>query len=282
MILEIKNLNQSNISFSMDSGDFLLLFGPDDAGKTELIYQILGLRHFRQGEILFEGISVKKLHADARKVIRFVPDSVCMEEITASDYFAMLAKTYEEYEQEDVLDMCEYFGVDMDVKLTDMTYNENKLTMLIGAMVTAPKLLILDEPMNFLTQESTMKLLGFLKFLSSRGMAILITASEAKEVKDYCNRYIYFKDDAVAHSGDMKDFYGTQKAITVVGGEHSLIKNMLGAPIVQTKHRATYLYDKAMQSRTISEIVGLMGNADIEVENLTLEEMLDKNYTRWM
>lgn len=282
MILEIKNLNQSNISFSMDSGDFLLLFGPDDAGKTELIYQILGLRHFRQGEILFEGISVKKLHADARKVIRFVPDSVCMEEITASDYFAMLAKTYDTYEQEDVLDMCEYFGVDMDVKLTDMTYNENKLAMIIGAMVTAPKLLILDEPMNFLTQESAMKLLGFLKFLSSRGMAILLTASEAKEVKDYCNRYIYFKDDAVAHSGDMKDFYGTQKAITVAGGEHSLIQNMLGAPIVQTKQRATYLYDKAMQSRKISEIVGLMGNADIEVENLTLEEMLDKDYTRWM
>jgi len=282
MILEIKNLNQSNISFSVDSGDFFLLFGPDDAGKTELLYQILGLRHFRQGEILFEGISVKKLQTDMRRAIRFVPDSVCMEHITARDYFAMLAKTYEEYEQEDVLDMCEYFGVDMDVKLTDMTYNENKLTMLIGAMVTAPKLLILDEPMNFLTQESTMKLLGFLKFLSSRGMAILITASEAKEVKDYCNRYIYFKDDAVAHSGDMKDFYGTQKAITVVGGEHSLIKNMLGTPIVQTKHRATYLYDKAMQSRTISEIVGLMGNADIEVENLTLEEMLDKDYTRWM
>ena len=266
----------------MDSGDFLLLFGPDDAGKTELIYQILGLRHFRQGEIWFDGKSVKTLGRNDRREIRFVPDSVCMEHITAREYFAMLAKTYDEYEQEDVLDMCEYFGVNIDVKLTDMTYNENKLAMLIGAMVTAPKLLILDEPMNFLTQESAMKLLGFLKFLSSRGMAILISAAEAKEVKDYCNRYIYFKDDAVAHSGDMKDIYGSQKAITVVGGEQSLIRNLLGAPIFQMRHRATYLYDKAMQSRTVPEIVGLMGNADVEVENLTLEEILDKDYTRWM
>lgn len=279
-MLEIKNLNKTyssgfslnNISFRVEKGDFLLLFGEDNAGKTALLYQILGLHHFRDGEILF----------DEQKNIRFVPDSICMESVTAREYFATLSKLYPEYQEEDVVDMCEYFGIDSDMMLTDMTYNENKLVMIIGAMVTMPKLLILDEPLNFLTAESGKKLLGFLKFLSSRGVAILLTSEESKEIWGYCNRYIRIQEGTIVSQGNIADYLGVQKAVMINVAEASRAQSLLGNPVAKTNQNVTFLYDKKKQTKSLADILNLLKVSDIEIENLTLEEMLDKDYARWM
>lgn len=289
-MLEVKHLSKTyssgfklnDISLHLEKGDFVLLFGEDDAGKTALIYQILGLHHSRSGQILLDGKSVKALTMQERKCIQYVPDSVCMEKVTAREYFSTLSKLYLDYQEEDVADLCEYFGIDVDVMLTDMTYNENKLVMIIGAMVTMPKVLILDEPLNFLTAESAKKLLGFLKFLSSRGVAILITSEEAKDVWEYCNRYVRMSGGAIVSQGNMVDYLGVQKAITIGAIDAIRAQELLGDPIAKSNHKMTFLYNKEKQTKSLADILDLLKVSDIEIENLTLEEMLDEDYTRWM
>lgn len=289
-MLDISHLNKKysrifalkDISLHMDEGDFMICFGPDDAGKTALIYQLMGLHHFYDGEILFQGKDVRRLTTKEKKQIRFVPDSVCMENVTARKYFRTLAKTYPDYQEEDVQDMCEYFGVDMNCRLPEMTYNENKLAMIIGAMVTNPKLLILDEPFNFMTLESGKKLLEFLKYLSSRGVSILITCTESKNVWEYCNKYMYMKDGSVVETGCVADYLGVQKAITLPVKEAALAQSLLGSPVARRNDRVTFMYDKKIQSRSLMEMLSLINASDVEIESLTLEEMIDKDYTRWM
>lgn len=266
----------------MDEGDFMICFGPDDAGKTALIYQLMGLHHFYDGEILYQGKDVCRLTRNVKKQIRFVPDSVCMENITARKYFRTLAKTYPDYQEEDVVDMCEYFGVDMDCRLPEMTYNENKLAMIIGAMVTNPKLLILDEPFNFMTLESSKKLLEFLKYLSSRSVSILITCTESKMVWEYCNKYIYMRDGSVVDAGSIADYLDVQKAITLPARETALAQSLLGNPVAKRNGRMTFIYNKNRQTRSLMEILRLINASDVEIESLTLEEMINKDYTRWM
>jgi len=301
----------TDISLHINTGDFVVMFGEDDAGKTALLYHILGLHHTSlitqvanavsnltksspdseddevesgesDGRILFEGKPIQSLAQEEQKRIRYVPDTVCMEELTAKAYFKMLSRNYKHYDEEDIQDMCEYFDIDINTKLTEMTYNDNKLTMIIGAMVTMPKLLILDEPMNFLTQDSTIKLLSFLQFLSSKGIAVLLTCTESQEARGYGDKYVYLRDGAVMDSGAMQDVYGVQKAVSVSGGRAQVLRKILGAPIAEVEGRLTYLYDKRKQDYKLTELVGILGDADVEVENLTLEEMLDEDYTRWM
>lgn len=266
MILEIKDLNDSNIFFSIDEGNILLLFGADDAGKTNWLYQILGHRHFRNRDILFEGKSVRKLDRKSKKKIRFVPDNVCMENITARDYFFMLAKRYPEYSGEDVQELCEYFDVDINCRLTDMTYNENKLAMIIGAIATSPKLLILDEPLNFMTEVSGRKLLEYLNRLSKKGMAILITSDTSLQISAYCSHYIYLKEGGSAQYGEIKDVLALKKAVT----------------ITKNGCRKTEIYDKDVLTKMLPEIVKDLEGADIEIVSLTLEEIIEEDYTRWM
>lgn len=289
-MLEIRKLNKkyssgfaiTDISLHINKGDFVLLLGEDDAGKTSLIYQVMGLHHFYKGQILFEGKPIQKLSSKVKRQIRFVPDSICMEYVTARSYFATLKKVYPNYEEEDVVDMCDYFGVNIDELLTEMTYNENKLVTIIGAIVTMPKLLILDEPLNFLTHESGRKLLTFLKYLSYRGVSILITADESKEIFPYCNRYVYMREGSLISEGTASDYFGVYKAITVNNTEAAKVQEMLGDPIGNRNNKITFLYNKKKQTKSLMDILELLKVSDIEIENLTLEEILEQNYTRWM
>lgn len=271
-----------NISLHLNRGNFAVLFGADDSGKTTLIYHILGLHKFRKGEILFDGRSLLRLTDEERKGLRFVPDSLCMEPITLKEYYATLAMIYEDYDEEDAKDLSEYFGLDMDAKLSTMPSNENKLATIVGAIVTSPKLLILDEPMNFLPAEDTVKLLAFLKFLASRGMTILITCESAADVQDYCTHFLYMQDGRITHNGILKEIFSCQKAVSLKGGSESIAQRLLGTSIAKAGEYTTYLWDVRTQNRSLLDVLGMIAPVDIRVEDLSLEEVLNKDYTRWI
>ena len=289
-MLDIRRLNKKykngfelrDISLHLNPGDFTVLFGADDSGKTALIYHILGLHHFSKGEILLDGRSLLRLTDEERKELRFVPDSICDEPITVREYFATVAMMYAEYDAEDAEDLCEYFGLNIDKKLSEMPHNDNKLAMIIGAMVTGSKLLILDEPMNFLTKESTVKLLEFLKYLASRGMTILITSEHAANVKDYCSHYLYLQNGTITHQGAMTEMFHSRKAVTIKGGNISMAQSLLGTPVAKTGDSMTYLFNAKTQGHSLTEILGLIEPQDLQVRDLSLEEVLNKDYTRWI
>lgn len=289
-MLDIRNLSKKykngfqlkNVSVHLNPGDFTVLFGSDDSGKTALIYHILGLHKFRKGEILFDGRSLLRLTDEERRCLRFVPDSLCMEPITLKEYLETIAMIYADYDAEDASDLCEYFGLNMSEKLSDMESDKNKLATIIGAMVTNPKLLILDEPMNFLSLESAVKLLGFLKFLASRGMTILITSERAEVVQNYCSHYLYLQNGEITHQGLMKEVFRSQKAVALKGGSVSMAENLLGTPIAEAGEYKTYLWNSKEQTRSLAEVIGLIMPADFAVEDLSLEEVLNKDYTRWI
>ena len=270
------------ISFHIYPGDFAVLFGADDEGKTTLLYHILGMQHLKEGEILFHGRSLLRLTEAERKRLRFVPDSICQEAITVKQYLHTLAEIFENYDEKAAIDLCEYFDVNMNDKLSKMPYMKNKLAMIIGAMVTVPELLILDEPMNFLDEASGTKLLDYLKALASKGVAILITCESAAEVKDYCSHYLYLQNGQITHSGLMKDAYGSKKAITLKGGNASLARCLMGEPIAKRGEYTTYLFCDKEQNQTLAEILGRIEPEDFQVENLSIEEILNEDYTRWM
>lgn len=271
-----------DISFHIDLGDFTVLFGADDEGKTTLLYHILGLQHLKDGEILFNGRSLLRLTEAERRSIRFVPDSICQESITVKEYLHSLAEIYENYDEKAAVDMCAYFEINMNSKLSEMTYAENKLAMIVGAIVTTPMLLILDEPMNFLDDTRGAKLLFFLKFLASKGLTILITCESAEEVKDYCSHYLYLQNGQIGHCGLIKDVYGSKKAITVRGGNTSLAQALLGEPIAKREDCVTYLFDCKEKNCSLTEVLSVIATDDFQVENLSIEEILNEDYTRWM
>ena len=83
-LFEVKNISFdydgeeifSDISFSIDRGDVLCILGPNGTGKTTLIKCLNGLHDINSGEILIEGVNIKKLSfKQISKHIGYIPQS---------------------------------------------------------------------------------------------------------------------------------------------------------------------------------------------------------------
>ena len=64
-----------NVSFSVNDGDVFAFIGHNGAGKTTLIKSIVGIHDFDCGDILIDGMSIKKNPVECKKLMAFVPDN---------------------------------------------------------------------------------------------------------------------------------------------------------------------------------------------------------------
>ncbi len=270
-----------HISFEIDEGDFFVLFGPDESGKTELLYNIMGLHHHKSGTIEYEDAPIRHLNRELRQSIRMVPDDIIISDnLTGEEYLRDILTQYKT--DDDMLyQLSDYFELELRERVTDMTYENNKLLAITGALITYPHLLILDEPANFLTTEGYNKLLALLKKLNEHGMTVLMALEKYSDADGLCNRFLYIKDGSTKFRCKINkpvDFY---KAVTVYKGDSDALKKYLGEPIARNKKSTTYLYME--EKGNLYEIFykSKVGNNDFLIESLTLEEMLDQDYERW-
>lgn len=272
----------SNICMEIENGEWAVLFGEDDAGKTALLYNILQLHHFKTGQILYQDKPVQKLDVKTKRTMRFVPDDIYLEAISAEEYFEGLLNANKIRSRKEMETLCESFSIDMKEKFPDMTYEGNKLATIVGALITKPEFLILDEPFNFLTEKGKQKLLEVLKEKNKKGLTILLTNECYSDVQGYCNKFFYMKNGSITASGTIHSLLGNAKAVTVMDGDKEILRQKLGEPIAEKIGKTSYLYINKEDSMLLADILTQAGVTDFEVENLTLEEILDDDYSRWL
>ena len=192
------DIQLNNINLEVTSGDFYIICGPDDAGKTEILNAIMGINIPATGQITYKEDNVKRLSLAKRRTIRFVPDEILMEKnVTGAKYLGDILKRYGAKDDIGVEQLLQYFGVNADELLMEMTFEDNKMVYILGALMTAPELLILDEPSNFLTEVTMSKLLKLLQKLNACGMTILMATESYEQAEEYCSKYMYLKDGEV-------------------------------------------------------------------------------------
>ena len=83
-MIEIKNLTKiynqdkkavDNVSFTVNDGEIFGFIGHNGAGKTTTIKSIVGILTFEEGDILIDGISIKKDEIKCKSKMAYVPDN---------------------------------------------------------------------------------------------------------------------------------------------------------------------------------------------------------------
>jgi zinc transport system ATP-binding protein len=136
-----------DVSFSLDEGQIAVLIGPNGSGKSTLLKAILGLVPFR-GEIRIFGAPA----AEARREIGYVPQRLAFDltlPLTVGEAVRMplLGARGPEVESAvrhymDVLAIADL----LDKRLGSLSGGQLKRVLVARAMVTSPRLLLLDEP----------------------------------------------------------------------------------------------------------------------------------------
>ena len=153
-----------HVSMEIAPGEVLAVLGENGAGKSTLMKIIYGATTPDEGEIVFDGVPLAvSSPAEARDLgIAMVHQHFALfETLTVTENVALgLAKgmTLEEIASE-VRRLGENYGLEVDPEsvVHDLSMGERQRVEIIRALMTRPKLLILDEPTSVLTPQSSLR-----------------------------------------------------------------------------------------------------------------------------
>ena len=146
--------------FTINDGDILGLVGNNGAGKTTLFRMILDLLKPDEGTVTLDGINPAESEAWKDQTGAYVDEGFLIDFLTPEEYFAFLGKV-NNISQEEVnerlkpyerLASDEIFGQKKLIR--NLSAGNKQKVGIIAALFMTPKLVILDEPFNFLDPSS--------------------------------------------------------------------------------------------------------------------------------
>jgi iron complex transport system ATP-binding protein len=180
----------SDISFSVDSGDFLVLIGPNGSGKSTLLKTLCGSIKPAAGVVRFGGVPVSALPARerARGIGVVLTDRIAAGFLTArelaglgryphTDWTGALSRADREAVDR-ALEMAGASGL-ADRAVTRLSDGERQRTMIARALAQEPAVLLLDEPTAFLDIRGKAEIMALLRSLAhDHGRGILLSTHD--------------------------------------------------------------------------------------------------------
>ena len=219
-MLEIKGLKKSfkakevlkNLNLSIKEGEIVCLLGNNGAGKTTLINCILRMIQADAGSIFLDGrdIFTYKNEEYFSKVNALLESSVNVYDYLTGwqniEYFSGLLKL--DSENEKIKTYISLFELEEAIHEAVGTYSRGmrqKLALLI-ALMSSPKLLLLDEPTLGLDIQSKLSVIQILNtIIKTEKIAVLLTSHQMDVVQKLQSRILILKD-GVVHEFDKTDY----------------------------------------------------------------------------
>ena len=226
-MLELKKVEtaygQSQVLFGVDlqvnDGEVVTLLGRNGMGKTTTIHSIMGLVKARSGEIIFEGNHVREWPAYrvARGGMGLVPEGrqifpnlSVVENLVATASNRL--KNLNPWTLDRVFELFPRLPDRAQNMGNQLSGGEQQMLAIGRALMTNPKLLILDEATEGLAPLIRMEIWECLKGLKSSGQSILVVDKNIEALTRFADRHYIIEKGRVVWTGDSK-LLSTKKEI---------------------------------------------------------------------
>lgn len=194
-ILEIKNISKKikkrqildNISLEIKQGEIFGFTGPNGAGKTTLIKIILGLYKPDKGKVIINGFDLKK---DFEKAIKnasaIIENPEMYDYLKGIDNLKICQRAYNIKDEKNLEKVIKEVGLEKRINQKVKTYSLGMKQRLgiAQALISNPKILILDEPTNGLDPKGIKELRELLKKLAKeKNIAVFISSHILSEIE---------------------------------------------------------------------------------------------------
>ncbi len=186
-VVEIENLTVKysdvkaldSINLSVDEHDFLGIIGPNGAGKSTLFACMLGLLNDYEGRIKFFGKDVRE-SKDYLNQIGYVPQKPVFDKnfpatVTEVVRMGLKRETNEKRVQQALKDV--WIHELANRRIGELSGGQQQRVFIAKALVNKPKILILDEPVTGIDQQSTELFYGILTELNKKQNITIIWSS---------------------------------------------------------------------------------------------------------
>ena len=196
------------VSFDVQEGEVVTLLGRNGMGKSTTVRSIMGLTPIRAGRIVFDGVDIHRLpsHAIARAGIGLVPEGrQIFPNLTVYENMVATAAnrlgSAAPYTLAGVLNIFPRLADRMNHYGNQLSGGEQQMLAVVRALMTNPKLLILDEATEGLAPLIRREIWEGLRQLKANGHAILVIDKNLDALMKIADRHCIMQKGRVVWQG---------------------------------------------------------------------------------
>jgi zinc transport system ATP-binding protein len=204
-----------DVSFSVDKGDFLGIIGPNGAGKSTLFASMLGLNTKYKGTIKFFGQDIRK-SKDYLKQIGYVPQKPIFENnfpATVKDIVNMsLRDESNKHKIDEILQQLWIHELG-DRRIGELSGGQQQRVFIAKALVNDPQILILDEPVTGIDQQSIELFYSILRDLNSKQKITIIWSSHDLDAVNQLANHVACLNRTLFFHGVSDEFFENDELV---------------------------------------------------------------------
>lgn len=234
-LLEVKNLEVSygviralkSVSFHVDEGEIVSLIGANGAGKTTTMQSIMGLIPIKSGSVVYDGRDITK--TPGYKLVSLgmsqVPEGRrIFQELTVYENLVLGAYTKKDKAKikEDIEEVCTMFprlGERRKQVAGTLSGGEQQMLAMGRAMMSHPKLLMLDEPSMGLSPLLVDQVFEIIKDYHKKGVTILLVEQNAKKALSVADRAYVLETGNITLEGNASELLNNDEIKKAYLGE---------------------------------------------------------------
>ncbi|MCR4443181.1 MAG: ABC transporter ATP-binding protein [Peptococcaceae bacterium] len=250
-LLELHNLSAGyqgtivlkDISFAVESPEFVGIIGANGCGKTTLLKSISGYLKPRRGFVAIENKDIRQMSIRERAMtLGYVPQDIPYDfAFKCRDLVMMGRMPYlKRFQKESVIDR-ETVRESMEMThtwhlrdraATELSGGERQRVYIARALAQKPRVLLLDEPVSHLDLRFQVEILNLLTELSARGILVLVVLHDINLASQFCDEIIIMHEGAVLSRGKPAEVINNQN----IESAFSINVQILDNPLVNTPY----------------------------------------------
>lgn len=228
-----------DLDLTLDAGTVLGFLGPNGAGKSTTIRMMLGLSAPSAGTVrLFGEDPLRNRHVRAR--VGYSPGELRLDDrLTVASTLKSWGKLRGGVDRGFRDELVERLGVQTDRHVRGLSTGNRRKVALVGALMSRPELLVLDEPTNGLDPLVQNEFMSILAELTASGTSVLLSSHILSEVERIADRIVVIRGGVAVADGTTNQLrHGTAQVYRAVFTDgpydHSAFADLAGTVSVES------------------------------------------------
>ncbi|CAC11290.1 probable ATP-binding protein [Thermoplasma acidophilum] len=225
--LELRNINKSygkfkvisDLSLTIEKGEFFVILGPSGTGKSTLLKIIVGIEQPDSGKIIIDGKDVTKLPPNKRNIAMVFQNYALYPNMNVFDNIAFpLRMNHFRNISRRVHETAQKLGIEnlLDKKVTQISGGQQQRVALARAIVRNPALFLLDEPLSNLDARVRYAARNELKKIQQElDQTFLFVTHDQKEAEALGDRIGVLHSGKFEQIGSYEELYNDPKTVWV-------------------------------------------------------------------
>ena len=200
----------NDVSVTVRTGEIVGLLGPNGAGKTTSFYMIIGLVACDAGSVELDGTDLtnQPIHVRARAGLGYLPQEPSIfRHLSVRENVMAILETRRELHREDREHwletlLGEFHVTHLSAQRGDsLSGGERRRVEIARSLAANPRFMLLDEPFAGVDPISILDIQQIIRYLSERGIGILITDHNVRDTLGICDRAYIVNDGVIIAEG---------------------------------------------------------------------------------